>query len=158
MEATLVRDIMTSDVVTVSPDTSVLEVARIFAEKHFNGLPVVDANKKLIGLITEYNLIAAESLLHLPTLHKISQNADSPAADLSFLADQIKKTVSLKVSDIMEKEPITFFYNDTFEQALEVLHQHHRINPIPVIDKDRTVVGVVSRYDLLKLLKLFGHT
>ena len=58
----------------------------------------------------------------------------------------------------MEKNPISFSYDDTFEQALEALHQHHRVNPIPVVDKEKHVVGVVSRFDLLKLLKLFGHT
>jgi CBS domain-containing protein len=154
---TLVRDIMTSEVLSTSANAKVLDVAKIFAEKKFNGLPVVDANNKLIGLVTEYNLITAESLLHLPTLEKISKNAESPLKDLEFLSEQVRKTAALTVGEIMEKEPITLFFDDSFERALEVLHQHHRVNPIPVVDKDKTLVGVVSRYDLLKLLKLFGH-
>lgn len=158
MEATLVRDIMTSDVVTISPEASILDVSKIFAQKRFNGLPVVDAEKHLVGLITQYNIIAAESLLHLPTLEKMQQNPSATPQDMTELADQIKKTMALKVKDLMEKEPIVFSYDDTFEQALEVLHQHHRINPIPVVDKEKHVIGVVSRYDLLRLLKLFGHT
>ncbi len=158
MDATLVRDIMTTDVLSLPPDTTVLEVVKIFTDKKFNGLPVVDANKKLIGLVTEYNLITAESLLHLPTLEKISQNAGSPLKDLEYLTEQIKRTMALKVSDIMEQKPLTLQFDDTFEQALEMLHQHHRVNPIPVVDKENKLVGVVSRYDLLKLLKLFGHT
>ena len=157
-QVTLVRDIMTSDVLTTTPETSVLDVARIFAEKKFNGLPVVDKENRLIGLVTEYNLITAETLLHLPTLEKISKSAESPLKDLEYLSAQVKKTTELKVNEIMEKDPITLLFDDTFEKALEVLNQHHRVNPIPVVDKENKLVGVVSRYDLLKLLKLFGHT
>ncbi len=158
MDSTLVKDIMTTEVMTVSPNTPLLEVAKIFAEKRFNGLPVVDEQKKLVGLITEYNLITAESLLHLPTLEKISKDPASPLVDLEYLSQQVKKTTNLKVVDVMEHDPITVAYDDTFETALGILNQHHRVNPIPVIDKERKLVGVVSRYDLLKLLKLFGHT
>ena len=158
MEVTLVKDIMTTDVLTVSKSDSVISVVKIFTDHKFNGLPVVDADKKLIGLVTEYNLITAESLLHLPTLEKISKNAQSPTEELEYLSEQVKKTAALTVGDIMETHPITLTYDDTFEKALEVLNQHHRVNPIPVIDKERKLVGVVSRYDLLKLLKFFGHT
>lgn len=158
MDVTLVKDIMTTDVLTVSSKDTVLSVVKIFTDHKFNGLPVVDADKKLMGLITEYNLITAESLLHLPTLEKISKNAQSPTEELEYLSEQVKKTTSLTVGDIMETHPITLMYDDTFEKALEVLNQHHRVNPIPVIDKERKLVGVVSRYDLLKLLKFFGHT
>jgi CBS domain-containing protein len=155
---TLVRDIMTSDPVCVTPQAKVVDVVRIFTEKKFNGLPVVDEKKKLVGLVTEYNLISAETLLHLPTLEKISRDAASSLGDLEYLSLQVKKTAALTVSEVMEKNPITLLYDDTFEFALEVLNKHHRVNPIPVIDKEGILVGVVSRYDLLKLLKLFGHT
>ncbi len=157
MEVTLVKDIMTTDVVTVAPTMSIIEVAKLFAEKHVNGLPVVDEGKKLIGLITEYNVITAESLLNLPGLEKISKDSQSPLHELEYLSAQVKKTASLTVADIMEKEPMTLMYDDTFEIALETLIKHHRVNPLPVVDKDKKLVGVVSRYDLLKLLKLFGH-
>ena len=158
MDVTLVKDIMTTDVLTVSKNDSVISVVKIFTDHKFNGLPVIDEDKKLIGLVTEYNLITAESLLHLPTLEKISKNAQSPTEELEYLSEQVKKTAALTVGDIMETHPITLTYDDTFEKALEVLNQHHRVNPIPVIDKERKLVGVVSRYDLLKLLKFFGHT
>ena len=158
MDVTLVKDIMTTDVLSVSATDTILSVVKIFTDHKFNGLPVVDADKKLIGLITEYNLITAESLLHLPTLEKISKNAQSPTEELEYLSQQVKKTTALTVADVMERQPITLAYDDTFEKALEVLNQHHRVNPIPVLDKERKLVGVVSRYDLLKLLKLFGHT
>jgi CBS domain-containing protein len=157
MEVTLVKDIMTTDIITVTPATSIMEVTKIFAEKHLNGLPVVDADKKLVGLITEYNLITAESILNLPALEKISKDSQSPLHELEYLSAQVKKTASLTVGDIMEKAPMTLSYDDTFEIALETLIKHHRVNPLPVVDKDKKLVGVVSRYDLLKLLKLFGH-
>jgi len=74
------------------------------------------------------------------------------------LSEEIKKTAALCVQDVMEKEPLTLHLEDTFEVALAIFNEHHRINPVPVVDENRKVIGIVSRYDLLKLLKLFGHT
>ena len=130
---TLVRDLMTTEVTTTSPKAALLAVAKIFNEHKFNGLPVVDEENKLVGLITEYNLI-------------------------SVLLAKKDTLDSLTVGEVMEKEPLTILFDDTFEHALELMHQHHRVNPIPVVDQNGKLVGIVSRYDLLKLIKLFGHT
>lgn len=158
MDATLVKDVMTSDPVTINPEASVLEVVKILALKHFNGLPVVDKNGDLVGLVTEYNLITAEAILNIPALEKLSKTPDISTNDIQYLADHMKKAAQLRVADVMEKKPITIRYDATFEQALELMNMHHRVNPIPVVDEGGKLVGVVSRYDMLKLLKLYGHT
>ncbi len=155
---TLVRDIMTGDVISTTPEASILDVFKILSEKHFNGLPVLNEKGELVGLVTQYNLIASESLLHVPTLEKVSKNPNIEPSELQFLSDQVRKTAALKVSDVMEKEPLTLRYDENFEAALAIFNQHHRINPVPVVDENKKLVGIVSRYDLLKLLKLFGHT
>jgi len=133
MDTTLVRDLMSTDLTTTSAATKVLEASKIFNETKFSGIPVVDEQQKLVGLITEYNLVGV-------------------------LLNNRKNLENLTVGEIMEKEPITILFDDSFERALEIMHQHHRVNPIPVIDNDNKLVGVVSRYDLLKLVKLLGHT
>ncbi len=156
--ATLVRDIMTSDPVTTTPQVGILDAFKVMLEKHYSGLPVLDEKGDMVGLVTQYNLIATESLLHLPTLEKIAQGPGAEATELQFLNEQVKKTAGLKVADVMEKQPMTLRYDETFEAALAMFNQHHRVNPIPVVDENKKLVGIVSRYDLLKLLKLFGHT
>lgn len=152
MTETLVKDVMTTDVISVSPEMSVFAAIEIFIDKGFNGLPVVDKNNKLVGLLTQYNLIMLDFLMNVPKLG----NLVGPT--LQTAKDTKEPQKELKVGDVMEKEPITLLYDDSYERALELMNKHHRINPIPVIDNDKNLKGIVSRYDLLRLIKLFGHT
>ena len=62
------KDIMTKEVVSVPLETSLLDVAKILAERNFDGVPVVDKEDRLVGIVTEYDLINKTSAVHLPTL------------------------------------------------------------------------------------------
>lgn len=64
----------------------------------------------------------------------------------------------MNAKDVMNKEPLTLQYSDTYETAMKLFSEHHRVNPVPVIDEENVVVGIISRYDMLKLLRLYGHT
>jgi len=137
-----VRDIMSDEVISVTPTTPVIEIAAILLEHHFNGVPVIDAEKKLVGLVTEFDLINKKLLTQLPKL--------SP--------DDIKQVVATVAQDVMDKRPVTLLYGDSFEVALDVFNRHRSINPIPVVDEHSKLVGIISRFDLIKLLKLYDHT
>ena len=69
-----VKDIMTSDVVSVHPDASILEAHELIAQHNFDGLPVVDREHHLVGILTEYDLLVKGSSLHLPTFQKVIEN------------------------------------------------------------------------------------
>jgi CBS domain-containing protein len=58
----------------------------------------------------------------------------------------------------MNNDPITFFENSTAKEIVKAFVEHHRVNPIPVVDKDRKVVGIVSRYDALMLFYVAPQT
>lgn len=137
-----VKDIMSDKVVTVSPQATIIEVAAILLENHFNGIPVVDSEQKLLGLITEFDLINKELLKQLPKL--------SPA--------DIQKVVETTAADVMDRRPVTLLYGDSFEVALDVFNRHRSVNPIPVVDEYNKLVGIISRFDLVKLLRLYDHT
>ena len=68
------KDIMSKQVVTVHPETTLLDVAKVLAEHNFDGVPVVDNDNKLVGIVTEYDLINKTSAVHLPTLQVILRN------------------------------------------------------------------------------------
>ena len=74
MKSPTVQSIMTRDVVSVKPDTPLQEAAEVLARHGFNGMPVVDEENKLVGIITEYDLVAKGSAIHLPTFQLILQN------------------------------------------------------------------------------------
>ncbi len=146
-----VKDIMTREVISVRPETSVLEAHELIAKHNFDGVPVVDHEKRLVGILTEYDLVSKGSAIHLPTFQLILQNLKVFRRDRQHFEHEIQSISSLTVKDVMNSDPLTLPEDATFEQAVMAFRNHHRVNPIPVIDRDRRVVGVVSRYDVLKL-------
>ncbi|KKT82582.1 MAG: CBS domain containing protein [Candidatus Yanofskybacteria bacterium GW2011_GWA2_44_9] len=142
-----INELMTREVITVNPETSLLDVAKVIAEHNFDGVPVVDKDGKLVGLVTEYDLINKTSAVHLPTLQVVLKNIPLFKQDQGHFQEEI---LSLKVKDIMNKEPLTLPNSSTFEDVIRLFKEHHRVNPIPVVDKDNRVVGVISRFDILR--------
>ena len=151
-----VKDIMTFEVVSVRPEIPLQEAADILARRGFDGVPVVDEENKLVGILTEYDLISKGSAVHLPTFQKIIQNLGVYAKDKDRFNKDFETLSSLKVKDVMNSDPLTLSEDTTYEEAVTAFRDHHRVNPIPIIDKNREVVGVVSRFDVLKPLHLAG--
>lgn len=139
MEMAQVKDIMTDKVITVTPELPVLQAAELIAKHRFNGIPVADQAGTLVGILTEYTLITFV------------------VGNEGNLSEKMQKFASLTVADVMDKKPLTLKFDDTFETALQLFNDHHGVNPVPVIDAQNKLVGVVSRFDLMKLLKLYGH-
>lgn len=133
---------MSDKVVTVGPGTTIIEVAAILLENHFNGVPVVGSDGKLLGLVTEFDLLNKKLLLQLPKL--------SP--------EDIKQLASTTAQEVMDKRPVTLLYGDSFEVALDVFNRHRSVNPIPVVNEHAQLVGIISRFDLVKLLRIYDHT
>lgn len=149
-----VKDIMTKEVVSVYPETALTEVAKIIAERAFDGVPVVDKNNKLVGILTEYDLISKGSAVYLPTFQLILQNIKVYNKDKSRFQKEFNEVSMLKVKDVMNPDPLTFTGDATFEEVVTAFRDHHRVNPIPIVDKENKVIGVVSRFDVLKPLRL----
>lgn len=149
-----VQSIMSQDVVSVRPETPLQEAAELLARHGFDGMPVVDEENKLVGIITEYDLISKGSAIHLPTFQKIIENLGIYHKDKTSFKNDFAELASLQVKDVMNKDPLTLAEDATYEEAVAAFRDHHRVNPIPVIDQYRKVVGVVSRFDVLKPLHL----
>ncbi len=141
------KDIMTKEVIAVHAETSLLDVAKILAEHNFDGVPVVDNDNKIIGIVTEYDLINKTSAVHLPTLQIILRNLPQFKKEEAHFQEEI---LSLKVTDIMNKEPLTLSGDMPYDEVIKLFREHHRVNPIPVIDKDKKIIGVISRFDVLR--------
>ncbi|OGF82715.1 hypothetical protein A3B18_00355 [Candidatus Giovannonibacteria bacterium RIFCSPLOWO2_01_FULL_46_13] len=153
---TTVKSIMSKKVFSLSPEMPLSEGAKVLVEHNFDGAPVVDKENKLVGILTEYDLISKESIIHLPTFQTILQNLEIFKRDRSQFQKEVQEVAELKVKDVMNSDPLTLPEDATFEEAVKVFREHHRVNPIPVIDEDRKVVGVISRYDILKPLHVLS--
>ncbi|MBI2056381.1 MAG: CBS domain-containing protein [Candidatus Sungbacteria bacterium] len=149
-----VTDIMTKEVISIAPNAPISDAAKILAEHRFDGVPVIDASNVLVGILTEYDMVSSAAI-HLPTLQTVLQNLKVFQKDKSQFQKEVQEISSLKVEDVMNKDPLTLAENATYEEAVKAFKDHHRVNPIPVIDTKKHVIGVVSRYDVLKAFEEF---
>lgn len=143
---------MTRDVVGVHPETSIIEAANLLLKHGFNGLPVVDSTNHVVGIVTEYDFILKKNSLHLLTLIRIFNDLDVFKKDSAPVKDDLKKLLDMKVGDIMNTDPLTLPSTSSIEDAVNAFEEHHRVNPIVITAADKTLMGVVSRHDLLKFL------
>ena len=146
-----VRDIMTKKVISVNPGESLVAVVNLLFRYNFDGLPVVDEENHLLGIITQYDLVAKSSGLHLPTLAKIFENIPVLKQDLGPLKKSFENINRLTARDLMNPDPLTIGPDELAEVGAKLFVAHHRVNPIPVIDKERRAVGVLSRRDIIEL-------
>ena len=151
MDNLTVGKIMTPQPITIRAEDTVVYAAKILADHNFNGLPVVDNDGTLIGIITEYDLVSKGSDLHLPTLISILGNVGVYQKDSGPIKDNLKKLLSLQVKDIMNNDPLTISQDAFIQDLSDLFAHHHKVNPIPVVDAQKRLVGIVSRFDLVRL-------
>jgi CBS domain-containing protein len=149
MPEILARDIMSRKVVTLGPEDSVTKAAKTLAEHRIGGAPVLDEEGRLIGMISESDLIIQDIKLHFPTY---LQFLDSYIylGSLARFERELRKAVGAKVKDVMTREVFTTTPDATV-QEIATLMVDENISRIPVV-KDSLVVGVVTKGDLVKSL------
>ena len=143
------RDVMTRDVVTVSPRTTVEELARVLMEHHIDGAPVVDDSGSLVGVVTEHDLINKEKRLHIPTVVRILDAFIYLESPKRFEED-LKKMVAGKVGDICSTDVVTVT-EETTVQEMATLMSEKGVYLLPVVD-GKKLVGVVGKEDILKAM------
>lgn len=137
------RDVMTSPAVTVRPDTAVVEAARMMARRRISGLPVVDEDGHLVGIVTEADLLLKEA--GPGGLPLVAFHAEGPPPEVQPL---LRRYEGRLVGDVMTREVVTA-QEDTPLQQVAALMARKNVNRIPIL-RGRAVVGVVSRNDVLK--------
>lgn len=143
------RDIMTTDVAAVTPETTVEELARLLMEKDISGAPVIDDAGRLIGIVTEHDLIKKERRLHIPTVVQIFDAFIYLESSKRFEED-LKKMVAKKVADIYTKDVVTVGEDSTVTEIATIMTDKD-IHLLPVM-KDGEMVGIVGKKDILKAM------
>ncbi|TVQ96380.1 MAG: CBS domain-containing protein [Desulfovibrionales bacterium] len=143
------KDIMTRDVVTVTPDTDVNAAAKILLEKDFNGLPVLDEQGRLVGVLCQSDLVVQQREFPLPSFFTLLGGFVA-LTSLSQLQRAVDKMAATKVSQAMTTDPISVT-PDTPVNKLADLMVDNKFHTIPVLE-DNKLVGVVGKKDILRLL------
>jgi CBS domain-containing protein len=143
------RDIMTPDPVTVAPETTVTDAARLMSERRIGALPVVEKGR-MIGLVTEGDLIMQDVKVHFPTyLSLLGGYVFAPGASDRF-ESSLRKAVAATVNDVMTREPVTVTA-DALVTDVATLLVERDIARVPVMDGD-AVIGIVSKSDIVRSL------
>jgi CBS domain-containing protein len=148
---TPVTDVMTSAVVTVSPELSLPEAADVLSEKGIGAVPVVDGTGTLVGLLRDEDLLISEARLHLPTTIAILPGIEfTLPGQIKRYDEELKKAASSTVSDVMEREFKSVAPSGTVEDVATLMHEHD-VTHVPVVDGGK-VVGIVARGDIVRFL------
>ena len=145
-------DVMTTNVITVEPDTSVQQLATLLSERGISGVPVVDRDNRLLGVVTEGDLLhRAETGTERRIQRRRSRWLDTIGADQEAARDYVKAHGRI-VREIMTREVISV--SDTTELAdIATLLETKRIKRVPVL-RDGKLVGIVSRANLVRALAM----
>jgi len=141
---------MTRGVVSVRPDDSVIVAAGRMFEGDFDGLPVVDDKGILVGLVTQSNLISKQTNIHIPTLLIFLNKFDLYKKDRKFIGEQMEVVNNLRVRDVMNPEPPLVYEGESVERTFMQLSRTHGLSPTSVVNLSKHLLGVVTRYDILK--------
>lgn len=145
----LVQDIMTKEVKTVTPKTAVTVAAGIMLDHHLNGLPVVDEEGHLVGIICQSDLIVQQKSLPIPSVFNLLDGL-IPLSSPGRLEREVQKISASVVSEAMTAGPVTVNPKATIEEAATLMVTRN-IHTLPVVDEGR-LVGVVGKEDILRTL------
>ena len=143
------RDIMTKEVITVSPETTVLDLAQLLADHKINGAPVVDSQGRLVGVVTQNNLIDRAKKFELP--HVISiLDAHFYLERPSTFKKNLEKLMGNLVADIMTAPPITIS-EDVEVDEIATIMARRRVHTLPVLKGDK-IIGIIGKIDIIRAL------
>jgi CBS domain-containing protein len=149
--AAVVREIMDPDPVTVRPETPVEQVVATLRQHELPGLPVVDGEGRVVGMVTEADLVLPDDDgdLHIP--HYINLFGGTIFLEpLSRFEQRLRKAFASNAADMMTSDPDTVSPDTTVQEAARIIHESGH-NRLPVVEDGR-LVGVVTRLDVLGAL------
>ncbi len=139
----IVQNVMTEKVVTATPDMNIHVAARLLSEHKITGLPVVDGNNRVIGVISTADILSPEGSKKENALSKLMRRLRGK--------QEAKKGVGERVEDAMSVPPITTEPDADIKEVAAVLDLH-RIKRLPVIDPDGKLMGIISRGDIVRAM------
>ena len=144
------KDIMTTDVIVANKNDIIANVANLLIKEKIGGLPVVDEENKVVGIISETDIMKKESHVYSPSILNFIQGIIF-LDDMKKFEDEMRAIAAYKVEDLMSKDIITVNENDTFDYVANVMI-NKSINRVPVVDENNFLKGIICRYDIIKAM------
>jgi len=143
----IANELMNNEVITVTPDNTVEEVAQILKNKKISGLPVIDSQEKLVGIISESDLVFQQKRINSPVFFALFDGIFQLGQQQFY--EEIKKIAAFRVEDLMSKDVISV-QPDTDVVEIATIMIENDINRVPVVDNSNKLVGIITRHDIIK--------
>ena len=145
----IVKDIMTTDLITFTPDMDISRAAKILFDNRINGAPVVDDSGGLKGILCQSDLITQQKKLPIPTIFTFLDGLIR-LTSMKQIEKQVRKIAALTVSDAMTPKPVTV-QPDTGLETVAALMVDRNFHTLPVVEDSR-LVGIIGKEDVLRTL------
>lgn len=145
-------EIMDANVPTVSPEEDARTVIELLAKSEKGAVPVIDAERRVVGIVSESDLIISdeEADLHLPHYLNIMGGIVFIGSMKGF-EERLNKAFATSVSELMSADPVVVSVDDDAEAVAKTIAERHH-NHLPVVDADGRLAGLVTRADALAAL------
>lgn len=145
-ESSRVDQFMTSNVETVTPETGLREAAQLLLKLKISGLPVVNSENKLVGIVTEADFLSAMGIpCHHPA-HSVWQTLET-----MFSTSPRNSILPSVVADIMSSQTVTTDLKSTLHDVIDTMKRHH-VKRVVVINDEKNVMGIITRSNLVRIL------
>lgn len=144
-----VREIMSSPALFVPPDARVGAVARLMVDSDVSGVPVVDAAGKVVGMVTESDLVVRNANIHFPRFLQFL-DARIYVENPKHFEEEMRRMLGSTAADVMSSPCIVVDAGDDIETAATIMMEK-RIHALPVMEKGQ-LAGIVSQSDMVRLI------
>ena len=141
------KEIMTREVLTVSQNTPIKDLADLFIKHKVNGFPVLDENGELTGIVTEKNLIEQNKNLHIPTVIALFDAVIYLESEKKF-EEEMKRFNATQVKDICSTKVITVSADTDFNEIASLMAEKG-VHSIPVVE-GKKILGIIGKLDIIK--------
>ena len=149
-----VRELMTTDVIAFKPSDKVHQVAETFRSNRISGAPVIDDQRKVIGVISEADIMKLTATVPFPDIDPLNPfpvfSLTAYRKKVEKIPDEIETLFEGSVKDVMTKDPVTISPDDSVLDAARLMHKDD-FNRIPVVDDEGKLVGLIARADIISL-------
>lgn len=148
---TPVREVMTTDVLTLDVDMTIDDAVRRLSERGISGAPVVDPEGRLIGLLDDTDLLLSEARLHAPTTIELLGAYITFPGESQRYEEQVRQALAQTVESAMEDDVESVTDDATVETVATIMVDRH-VSRVPVVDSEGRVIGIITRGDLVGAL------
>ncbi|MEA5449879.1 CBS domain-containing protein [Leptolyngbya sp. CCNP1308] len=146
--AKTVADVMTSNPISVAPDTVLKDAIQLMADNHVGGLPVINADNHLVGILSESDLMWQTTGVDMPPYIMLLDSVIYLKNPTQY-NQELHKALGQLVKDVMTDHVVTVAPDKSLREAAHLMHEK-QVRRLPVVDADNQVVGILTRGDIVR--------